>query len=47
MDLTKYYGEKGLVIDENFAFASTGKSTDDLIREMNNQGLFINHIDTT
>jgi phage/plasmid primase-like uncharacterized protein len=47
MDLTKYYGEKGLVIDKNFAFALNGNSTDDLIREMNNQGLFVNHLDTT
>jgi len=47
MDLTKYYGEKGLVLDKNFTFAVQGNSTDDLMREMNNQGLFINHIDTT
>ena len=45
MELTKWYGEKGLVIDDNFAFASQGNSTDDLIREMNNQGLFVNSLD--
>src|SRR6056300_32140 len=47
MELTKWYGEKGLVIDDNFAFASQGNSTDDLIREMNNQGLFVNSLDLT
>ena len=47
MDLTKYYGEKGLVLDKNFTFAVQGNSTDDLMREMNNQGLFVNHLDTT
>ena len=47
MELTKWYGEKGLVIDENYAFASQGNSTDDLIREMNNQGLFVNSLDLT
>ena len=36
-----------LVLDKNFTFAVQGNSTDDLMREMNNQGLFINHIDTT
>lgn len=47
MDLTKYYGEKGLVIDKNFTFAIQGNSTDDLMREMNNQGLVVNHLDLT
>jgi phage/plasmid primase-like uncharacterized protein len=46
MDLTKFYGEKGLVIDKNFTFAVQGNSTDDLMREMNNQGLVVNHLDT-
>ena len=46
-DLTKFYGEQGLVIDKNFAFTSTSKSNSDLISEMRSNGLLVDFLDTT
>ena len=41
VDLRKYVGDEGIVIDENFRFRGEKKSIDSLISEMTNDGLFI------
>ena len=45
-DLTQFFGEEGLAIDPNFAFANKGKSIQDLINEMQTHGLLVDYIDT-
>ena len=45
-DLTKFFGEEGLAIDPNFAFANKGKSIQDLMNEMQTHGLLVDYIDT-
>ena len=45
MELNKYYGEDGLVIDPNLAYVSNSKDISDLIREMNDNGLLVSVID--
>ena len=47
VDLTKYYGNEGIVVDKNFAFSGTSKSITDLISEMKANGLLVDFIDTT
>ena len=47
MDLTKYYGKKGIVIDRNFVIHGAGKSSDDLLMEMQGNGLLVNYLDTS
>ena len=44
-DLTKFFGEEGLAIDPNFAFANKGKSIQDLMNEMQTHGLLVDYID--
>ncbi len=44
VDLRKYVGEEGIVIDENFQFRGQKKSIDSLINEMTDDGLFIDLI---
>lgn len=46
-DLTQFFGKEGLAIDQNFAFANKGKSTQDLINEMQTHGLLVDYIDTS
>lgn len=46
-DLTQFFGEKGLAIDANFAFADNGKSIQDLINEMQSRGLLVDFVDTS
>ena len=45
MELNKYYGKDGLVIDPNLAYVSSSKDISDLIREMNDNGLLVSVID--
>ena len=47
VDLRKYVGDEGIVIDENFRFRGEKKSIDSLISEMTNDGLFIDYVNTT
>ena len=47
VDLRKYVGDQGIVIDENFRFRGEKKSIDSLISEMTNDGLFIDYVNTT
>ena len=47
VDLTKYYGNEGIVVDKNFAFSGTSKSITDLISEMKANGWLVDFIDTT
>ena len=47
MDLTKYFGEEGIVIDRNFVLHGAGKTSDDLLREMQYNGLLVNYLDTS
>ena len=47
VDLTKYVGKEGIVIDGNFSFRGEKKSIDSLINEMSEDGLRIDYIDTT
>ena len=46
-DLTKFYGDKGIVLDQNYAFSNTSKSNADLINEMRSHGLLVDFLDTT
>ena len=46
-DLTKYLGNEGLIIDENFHFRGGKKSIDSLINELTNDGLVVDYINTT
>ena len=46
-DLTQFYGDKGVVIDDNYAFSNTSKSNADLINEMRSHGLLVDYLDTT
>tara|TARA_R110002110_G_scaffold266976_2_gene482742 strand:- start:60 stop:1928 length:1869 start_codon:yes stop_codon:yes gene_type:complete len=45
MELNKYYGEDGLVIDPVLGFTSSSKDISDLIKEMNDNGLLVSVID--
>ena len=47
VDLTKYVGKEGIVIDGNFSFRGEKKSIDSLINEMSEDGLRIDYINTT
>ena len=44
MDLTKYYGEEGIVVNKDYAFKK-GKDLNDLIAEMSNHGLMVSDLD--
>jgi len=44
MDLTKYFGEDGIVVNQDYAY-KTGKDLNDLINEMSNHGLMVDNLD--
>ena len=44
-DLTQFYGDKGVVIDDNYAFSNTSKSNADLINEMRSHGLLVDFLE--
>ena len=46
-DLTKFYGDKGIVLDQNYACSNTSKSNSDLINEMRSHGVLGDFYDTT
>ena len=43
--LTKYFND-GIVINQNLVFEGKGKTTDDLLTELNNFGLDVPYLDT-
>ena len=45
--LVEYFGNDGLVIDQNLVFQGKGKTTDDLLRELNDFGLDVPYLDTS
>lgn len=45
-DITEFFGNKGLVLDKNFAFEGTEKSINDLINEMRSHGLLVDFLQT-
>ena len=45
--LTKFYGDEGLTLDKNLVFQGKGKTTDDLLQELNNYGLDVAYLDTS
>lgn len=45
--LVKYFGNDGLVIDQHLVFQGKGKTTDDLMRELNDFGLDVPYLDTS
>lgn len=45
--LVEYFGSDGLVIDQNLVFQGKGKTTDDLLRELNDFGLDVPFLDTS
>ncbi len=44
MDLTKYFGEEGIVVDRNYVFKE-GKDVYELQAEMRSHGLLVEHLD--
>ena len=47
MDLTKFYGPDGLVLDSNFLIRGAGKTTDDMLKEMQSTGLRVDYLITS
>ena len=46
-DLKKYFGESGIVLDPSMVFTGEGKTSDDLLKEMNENGLQVSHLEST
>ena len=46
-DLTSFYGNDGLIIDQNLHFPSAGKDISDAINQMNDDGLLVSFIDNS
>ena len=44
MDLTRYFGEEGIVVDRNYVFKE-GKDVYELQAEMRSHGLLVEHLD--
>ena len=47
MNLTSFYGNDGLIIDQNLHFPSAGKDISDAINQMNDDGLLVSFIDNS
>ena len=46
MDLTRFFGEEGIVVDQDNIYKQ-GKDLNELINEMRNHGLLVDHLDTS
>ena len=46
MDLTRFFGEEGIVVDQDNIYKQ-GKDLNELVNEMRNHGLLVDHLDTS